>query len=109
MRVVIAFLLSIALLAPHAAFSQGNFDGTWTGTAGLWQIKLAVAGQKGRVAFTCNNQTHTFDIRVGPDGAIDAWVGGGTVFVRRQVKGMLPTFSVPTGGTCPGGKTTLTR
>jgi hypothetical protein len=109
MRMVIALLLSIVLFAPHSAFSQGKFDGTWSGTAGLWQIKLVVTGQKGRAAFTCANQTHAFDIPVGPDGAIDAWVGGGTVFVRRQVKGMLPTFSIPTGGTCPGGQTTLTR
>ena len=27
-------------------FAQGNFDGTWSGSAGQWGIKLTVAGAK---------------------------------------------------------------
>lgn len=97
------------LLLPGLAWAQpGQFDGTWTGQAGDWKIRLQVAGLKGQIALTCTTIVHRFDIPVAADGTIVVWLSSAT-FGRRQVAGKLPHLIIPTGGTCKGGPTNLSR
>jgi len=88
-------------------FAQGNFDGTWSGSAGQWGIKLTVAGAKGRMTLSCGGNDFLADIPVSADGAIDSYVTTGAG--RRQITGKLPALNIPPGGSCGGGATTLTK
>ena len=104
-------LLLLLLPATALAQSPGQFDGTWTGKAGAWAIKLTVAGAKGKIALTCTTTTYTFDIPVAADGTIESWLSSDQ-FARRQVAGRLPNFVLSSGGAntaCPGGVTNLKR
>ena len=108
----LAVLLLLSLL-PAAALAQspGSFDGTWTGTAGAWAIKLTVAGAKGKIALTCTTTTYTFDIPVAADGTIESWLSS-EQFARRQIAGRLPNVVLSSGSAytaCPGGVTNLKR
>lgn len=105
--IVPAAALLVGLL-PGVASAQGNFDGTWTGQAGDWKIRLVVKGQKGLIALTCTTIEHRFDIPVAADGVINSWLSSQT-FGRRQVAGKLPHLIIPTGGSCKGGSTNLSR
>lgn len=107
----LAALLLLSLLLPGAASAQpkaGQFDGTWTGQAGDWKIRLVIKGTKGQIALTCTTIEHRFDIPVAADGVIDSWLSSQT-FGRRQVAGKLPHLIIPTGGACKGGPTNLSR
>lgn len=96
------------LLSPGLAAAQGAFDGTWTGVAGDWKIRLQVTGQRGQIALTCTTITHRFAIPVSVEGVIDSWLSS-EQFGRRQVAGKLPHLIIPTGGSCKGGPTNLSR
>ncbi len=103
----------LLLLMPAAALAQspGRFDGTWTGKAGAWAIKLTVAGAKGRLALTCTSTTYTFDIAVAADGTVESWLSSDQ-FARRQIAGKLPNVVLSSGSAntaCPGGVTNLKR
>ncbi len=109
MRFAMVLLLSAAVFSPAVAAAQGKFDGTWSGKAGAWAIKLVVAGTKGRVALTCTDRTYSFDIPVAADGTIDSWLASDN-FAKRQLAGKLPSVILASGGgSCPGGVTNLSR
>ena len=101
-------LAALLLLLPFAASAQGKFDGVWTGQAGDWKIRLQVAGKRGQIALTCTTITHRFDIPINEDGIIEAWLSS-EQFGRRQIAGKLPSLVIPTGGSCKGGPTNLSR
>lgn len=111
-RLAVALLLSLLLPGIAAAQSPGSFDGTWTGKAGAWAIKLTVAGAKGKIALTCTTTTYTFDIPVAADGTIESWLSS-DLFARRQIAGRLPNLVLSSGSgvntACPGGVTNLKR
>lgn len=107
MRWLAAILLLVLL--PGAVWGQaGKFDGVWSGQAGDWKIRLQIAGKRGQIALTCTTIVHRFDIPVAEDGTIDSWLSSET-FGRRQVAGKLPHLIIPTGGSCKGGPTNLSR
>lgn len=106
-----ARMAAIVLLAllPDVAWAQaGKFDGVWSGQAGDWKIRLQIAGKRGQIALTCTTIVHRFDIPVAEDGTIDSWLSSDQ-FGRRQVAGRLPHLIIPTGGSCKGGPTNLSR
>ena len=103
----LATLLLVVLL-PSVAAAQGSFDGTWTGQAGDWKIRLAIKGQKGQIALTCTTIVHRFDIPVGEDGLVNSWLSSET-FSRRQVAGKLPHLIIPSSGSCKGGAVNLSK
>jgi len=96
------------LLLPGVAAAQGKFDGTWTGQAGDWKIRLAVTGLKGQIALTCTTIVHRFDIPVSEDGTVNSWLSS-EQFGRRQVAGKLPHLIIPSSLNCKGGPTNLSR
>lgn len=104
-------LIALLALLPVAASAQGQFDGTWTGKAGAWTIKLTVAGAKGKLALTCTTTTYSFDIPVAADGTVESWLSSDQ-FARRQIAGRLPNIVLSSGAAntaCPGGVTNLKR
>jgi hypothetical protein len=107
----LAVLLLLALPSAALAQSPGQFNGTWTGKAGSWAIKLTVAGTRGKIALTCTTTTYSFDIPVAADGTFRSWLSS-EHFARREVAGKLPSLILSNGGAntaCPGGVTNLTR
>jgi peptidoglycan hydrolase-like protein with peptidoglycan-binding domain len=97
---------------PTAPPQQGaaRFDGAWKGNAGLWGVALVVSGQKGHLTLSCYNRNYSFDIAIGADGAINAFVGSNGMNPR-QLSGRLPTLSISngSGGACTGGTAQLSR
>lgn len=111
MKRLAVLLLVLLLPGVAAAQSPGQFNGTWTGKAGAWAIKLTVAGTKGKIALTCTTTTYTFDIPVAADGTIKSWLSS-ELFARREIAGKLPNIVLSSGGAntaCPGGVTNLVR
>jgi len=102
------FAAAVTLATFSGASAQGKFDGAWNGTVGHWTVKLVVKGEKGRLSLTCFTGSWDFDIPVGADGVIQAYIGG-PGFNRRQVSGQLPSLTVATGGQCAGGTSPLSR
>ena len=99
---------AVAFATPAAA---GQWDGTWTGTAGDWVIKLVVIGERGDLRIVCNGNSFgqfDFTIPVKEDGGISSWIGGDRLG-RRLVSGSLPQLNFPNGGSCGGGDVTLSR
>lgn len=100
--------VAVAVATPATA---GQWDGTWTGTAGNWNVNIVVKGAQGRIRATCEGaDTGAIfgEVLINPDGSFRAFVSGGRM-VAREVKGILPALSVSDLGICRGGAAVLHR
>jgi hypothetical protein len=103
--VAIAAVVGVALAG--VATAQSNVDGTYTGQAGQWNLKLTVKGTRDDLVMTCSND-FLLTIKVGPDGKIDDYVTTGSG--RRRLTGNVNgTINVEPGGSCGGGVATMVK
>lgn len=108
---MLARSLALAVAAFATPASAGQWDGTWTGSAGDWAVKLVVKGTQGRLLASCEGaDTGSIfgEVSIDPDGSFRAFISGGRM-VAREVKGTLPKLSVSDLGICRGGAGALTR
>jgi len=84
-----------------------QFDGTWTGQAGQWNVTLAVSGTKARLTLSCGGTDGISDFTLGQGGSVNTYVTTGSG--RRQITGTLPSIQIPPGGSCGGGTATMVK
>jgi peptidoglycan hydrolase-like protein with peptidoglycan-binding domain len=90
--------------------SAQQFDGTWTGTAGPLAATLTVTGTKARLEITCSDYYAVADFAIGPDGAVNTYIGfSGVAGSRMQITGTVQVLQVPRAVGCGGGTVTMTK
>jgi len=90
--------------------SAQQFDGTWTGTAGSIAVTLTVTGTKARLEITCFDYQALADFAIGPDGAVNTYIGfTGVAGSRMQITGTVQAIKVPRAVGCGGGTVTMTK
>lgn len=114
MRVRVLALTTVLAVVVNSAIA-GQWDGTWKGTAGDWEVTLVVSGDKANLRMLCPKMgkqpyDESSTISVADGGALQGWYGGGALTRRRVIGGTLPKLAVSeVQANCVGGTATLTR
>ena len=103
--------LSVVVVALAFAFSANaqQFDGTWTGNVGRWDLTLTVNGSKARLEMVCVlGYRGASDFNLGADGKVSAYVSFNVAGQREPVSGTVQALQI-SGGTCGSGTATMTK